>query len=451
MSLRFPPGFLWGAATSAYQVEGCVDADGRGQSIWDTFCREPGRTHRGEAGDVAADHYRRFEQDVELMADLGLQAYRFSVAWPRIQPSGRGAPNERGLDFYRRLVESLNARGILPFLTLYHWDLPQALEDAGGWPARDTAERFVEYAAIVYDALADGVRHWATLNEPWCSAFLGYADGRHAPGIRDPRQAFAAHHHLLLAHGRAVRTLRGLRGDRELGIVLNLFPVVPASGDPADAEAARAVDLLHNRLFLDPLLRGSYPADAAAHIERIRDLDFVRPGDLEDIAAPLDFLGVNYYHRHRVRANGAGGPGAHPGAEVEFVSSGRPRTAMGWEIEGEGLAEVLVRLDREYPRLPLYVTENGAAFDDGPDADGVVRDDERVRFLEEHLRAAHTALRAGVDLRGYFVWSLLDNFEWAEGYSKRFGIVYVDYETQRRTPKESAAWYRDVVARSGPV
>jgi beta-glucosidase len=453
--MSFPADFLWGAATAAYQIEGAVDEDGRGPSIWDTFSHAPGNVLHGDTGDIACDHYHRLEEDLDLMASLGLRAYRFSVAWPRIQPEGSGPANRKGLDFYRRLVEGLLERNIAPMLTLYHWDLPQALEDRGGWTNRETSERFAEYAAHVHGELADSVAAWITLNEPWVSAWLGHAYGIHAPGHNDAAEAIAATHHLLLGHGLALEAMRS-GGDNRLGITLNLSPVRPASADPADAEAARRVDGNANRLYLDPLFRGAYPEDMLQHYRAVSDLRFVRDGDLEKISAPLDFLGVNYYMRHTVRDEAGGGASKLPtamrfadlGAET-VLPEGVETTAMGWPIEPDGLTELLVRLDEEYTKLPLYITENGAAFHDYADPEGGVDDEERVAYLDAHFRAAHAAIERGVNLRGYFVWSLLDNFEWAEGYSKRFGVVYVDYPTQRRTPKASARWYREVIRRNG--
>jgi len=451
----FPQGFVWGAATSAYQIEGAHDADGRGRSIWDTFSHTPGRTSGGDTGDVAVDHYRRMPDDVRLIAGLGLTAYRFSVAWPRVQPAGRGPANAAGLDFYRRLTDELLAKGIEPWVTLYHWDLPQELEDAGGWPARDTAERFAEYAGLVVDALGDRVRHWTTLNEPFCAALLGYAAGVHAPGRREPAAALAAVHHLLLGHGLAVQALRA-GGAAEVGITVNLYAVSPATDTPADADAARRVDGLQNRLWLDPVLLGRYPADLVEDLAPLGVLDAVTAEDLATISAPLDALGVNYSTRHVVAAgegasgHGAGGSPWIGGVPVHMVQRGLPLTATGWEIDGAGLHEVLLRVSRDYPELPIYVTENGAAFDDVRDADGRVRDTDRIDFLRGHLAACHDAMAAGVPLRGYFAWSLLDNFEWSEGYRKRFGLVYVDYRTLERVPKDSAAWYAGVIRHGGP-
>jgi beta-glucosidase len=451
-ALTFPPGFLWGASTSAYQIEGAAREDGRGASMWDTFAHTPGRVRGGENGDVAADHYHRVAEDIALMRDLGLSAYRFSIAWPRVVPAGSGAVNERGLDFYRRLVDLLLESGIEPVPTLYHWDLPQPLQDAGGWPVRETAYRFAEYAGIVARALGDRVGTWLTLNEPWCTAFLGYGMGRHAPGIRDGQQAVAAVHHLLLAHGLAVAELRRQAPEAQVGVALNVEPYRAASDDAEDVAAALLADGMQNRIFLEPILAGRYPADVLEHLEGVVDLAHIGPGDERTIAAPIDVLGVNYYRPGRVGAERNGRLRewtAWPGDErIVVVPQEAPHTAMGWPVDASGLSELLVRLHREY-RLPMLVTENGAAFDDVVRADGAVRDGDRVSYLEQHVRAAHDALEQGADLRGYFVWSLLDNFEWAEGYAKRFGLVYVDYETQRRIPKDSARWYRDVIAANG--
>jgi beta-glucosidase len=455
-ALQFPPEFLWGCATSAYQIEGAVDEDGRGPSIWDTFSHLPGRVHNQDHGDRAADHYHRYDEDVRLIAELGLRVYRFSVAWPRVQSRGRGPANQRGLDFYRRLVDRLLDAGIEPWLTLYHWDLPQALEDDGGWPERDTAERFADYAQVVYGALGDRVRYWTTLNEPFCASLLGYGSGRHAPGRRDGAAAIRAAHHLLLGHGMAVRAMRAMAPDTQLGITLNLYPVRPFSASADDAEAARRVDGIQNRLFVEPILLGSYPADVLADLEPVSGLGHLRQGDEALIAAPIDVLGINYYQPHVVSALPPG-IGGDPDFEAQFpglsgvrvVQQDGPRTANGWSVDAGGLLEVLTWLQRSYPPVPLVVTENGAAFDDYANPEGEVHDPERIGFLEGHFGAAHAALAQGVDLRGYFVWSLLDNFEWAEGYSKRFGLVYVDFPSQRRVLKDSARWYREVIARGG--
>jgi beta-glucosidase len=435
----------WGVASASYQIEGAVSEDGRLPSIWDTFSHTPGATLDGDTGDVADDHYHRWSEDLDLLSGLGVTRYRFSLAWPRLQPTGSGALNEAGVDFYSRLVDGLLERGIEPWATLYHWDLPQALQDAGGWPERATAERFAEYASLVYERLRDRVRFWTTLNEPWCSAFLGHAQGRHAPGIQDDDAAMRATHHLLLGHGLAVEAMRA-RGDHDsrFGITLNLFPVNPASDAPADVDAARRIDALANRLFLDPLLLGRYPDD-------VPPLP-VQPGDEAHIAAPLDVLGVNYYFRHVVRAGSRNGSEPSPwvgSRDVEFVSRGLPTTEMGWEIDAQGLYDVLTRVRRDYPQIAIHVTENGAAFPDAVGPDGTVADPERIAYLDAHFRAARRAIADGVDVRGYFVWTLMDNFEWGFGYSKRFGLFYVDYDTLERTPKQSARWFAEVTRRNG--
>ncbi|WP_051712308.1 GH1 family beta-glucosidase [Spirillospora albida] len=456
--IRFPAGFRWGAATAAYQIEGAAAEGGRGPSIWDTFCRTPGKVLNGENGDIAVDHYHRFADDIALMADLGLTAYRFSISWPRVQPAGAGRANEEGLDFYRRLVDALLAAGIEPWPTLYHWDLPQPLEDAGGWPERETAHRFADYADLVHAALGDRVRNWTTVNEPWCAAFLGYASGEHAPGRIDPAGSLRAAHHLLLGHGLAVEAMRARTPDNGFGAAVNLYAVSPATGDPADVDAARRIDGLQNRLFLDPLLLGRYPEDVLADTGPYGFAP--SDADLAVIGRPIDHLGINYYSRHTV----AGTPGeaaqtaSSPfstqspwvGSDhVRFVPAGRPVTGMGWEIDASGLHEILTRLRREYPSVPLYITENGAGYDEVLDESGTVRDAARIAYLDGHLRACHEAITEGVPLRGYFTWSLLDNFEWAWGYSKRFGLVHVDYATQRRVPKDSARWYAGVIGRGG--
>ena len=444
-----PPTFRWGVATSSYQIEGAVAEDGRTPSIWDTFCRVPGAVANGDHGDVACDHYHRMPQDVALIADLGLDTYRFSVAWPRVQPGGRGPANVAGLAFYDRLVDELLGRGVEPWVTLYHWDLPQELEDAGGWPNRDTAYRFADYAELVFAALGDRVRTWTTLNEPWCSAMLGYAYGDHAPGRRNLGDGIAAAHHLLLGHGLATRRLReAARSPIELGLTLNLSTADPETGSAADRDAARAADGLANRLYLDPVLRGEYPQDVVADLVAEGVRIPVQDGDLEVIATPIDVLGVNYYFGQLHSGVDEQGRDRDDGKPVRrVVRRDLPRTAMDWEIVPESFTDLLVRLHRDYPGTPMVITENGAAFDDEPDADGFVNDDDRVGFLTEHLRAVARARAAGADVRGYFAWSLLDNFEWAYGYDKRFGIVRVDYDTQRRTPKRSALWYRDTVRR----
>ncbi|HWB35098.1 MAG TPA: GH1 family beta-glucosidase [Rugosimonospora sp.] len=446
-----PPSFRWGVATSAYQIEGAVAEDGRTPSIWDTFCRVPGAVAGGDTGDVACDHYHRMPQDVALIRDLAVDTYRFSVAWPRVQPGGHGPAHPAGLAFYDRLVDELLGNGVTPWVTLYHWDLPQELEDAGGWPARDTAYRFADYAMLVYERLADRVVEWTTLNEPWCSAMLGYALGEHAPGRRDYPAAMHAIHHLLLGHGLAAQRIRAAAGGRDLrlGITLNAGTATPATDSDADRDAARRADGMGLRIYLDPLHRGAYPADILADLaERGIELP-VRDGDLEIISTPLDLLGLNYYSAHRF--SGVDVDGNPRDAEglpvVRGVPWGRPVTAMGWELVPEELTALLERVQRDYPGLPLYVTENGAAYDDSPDATGFVEDRERTEYYVRHVAAVAEAYRRGVDVRGYFAWSLLDNFEWGWGYDKRFGIVRVDYDTQVRTPKRSALWYRDTIRR----
>jgi beta-glucosidase len=445
--MPFPSGFLWGAATSAYQIEGAVTEDGRGESIWDRFTHLPGRIEDGATGDIACDHYHRWRDDLDLLASIGATAYRFSIAWPRIVPDGSGPVNRRGLDFYARLVDALLERGIVPVPTLYHWDLPQALEDRmGGWTARETAERFGEYAAAVLAALGDRVDRWITLNEPWCSAFLGYHRGVHAPGARSLDAAVRASHHLLLGHARAVEAFRQLGRPGAIGITLDLQVSTAASDREADLAAAEMSDGATNRWFLDPLFRGSYPNDVdalfEAHGGRIGDV--VRPGDLTTIATPIDFLGVNYYFRRYVRAADAG----FGWEEVQPEPPAIPNE-MGWTVDPAALREQLVRVAREYGSRPIYVTENGIALDDRPGPQGRVVDDRRIQYLREHLAAAEAAIAAGVDLRGWFVWSLLDNFEWAFGYRPRFGLVSVDFATQRRSPKASADWYAEAIARNG--
>jgi beta-glucosidase len=428
--------FRWGVATSAYQIEGATAEDGRGTSIWDTFSRTKGAIADHSTGDIACDHYHRMPQDVALIADLGIDTYRFSVAWPRVQPDGRGPVNSAGLDFYDRLVDELLRRDIDPWITLYHWDLPQPLEDAGGWPHRDTAYRFADYAMLVFARLRDRARVWTTINEPWCVATYGYADGIHAPGRTDFPAAIRAVHHLLLGHGLAASRLRAATTTPvELGITLNLGNTHAVPGDTEAATAARRADGLNLRLYLDPLTAGRYPPDVVADLAG-RGIDLpIHDGDLELIHTPIDVLGVNYYFDTTLSASG----------EVRHG----PLTGLGWPITPDGLTELLLRLHREYPGLPVVVTENGAAFPDVPDADGDVEDDDRTRFLAAHVAAVDRARRLGADVRGYFVWSLLDNFEWGHGYGPRFGIVRVDYPTQRRVLKRSARWYRDMIKARG--
>lgn len=444
MTLPFPPTFLWGAATSAWQIEGATTRDGRGTSIWDTFAATPGAIRDGATGDPACEHYDRYREDVAIMRALGVQAYRFSVAWPRVVPGGTGAPEPRGLDFYDRLVDALLAAGIAPWATLYHWDLPQPLEDLGGWPTRTTAEAFVSYADVVTRRLGDRVKYWITHNEPWCASTLGYRTGEHAPGRREPAAAIAAAHHLLLSHGMAVPVIRGNSPGAKVGITLNFTPATPASPSAVDADAARRFDGTFNRWFLDPVSGRGYPADVVADLaeESIDALESVRPGDLDTIAVPTDFLGVNYYTRHIAR-------GPEEGNLPRVVTEPGPegRTDIGWEVHAESLRALLVRLATEYPPTPLFITENGAATHDGPGSDGRVADVRRVRYLESHLAAVAAARAEGAPVDGYFVWSLLDNVEWAWGLTQRFGIVWVDFATQARVLKDSARWYKNVIAR----
>jgi beta-glucosidase len=438
VTTAFPREFVWGAATAAYQIEGAVDEDGRGESIWDRFCAMPGKVRNAESGAVACDFYHRYPDDIRLMRELGLDAFRLSIAWPRVLPEGSGRVNQAGLDFYDRLVDELLAQGVRPFPTLYHWDLPQPLEDAGGWTARETAEAFVEYAEAVVSRLGDRVTHWITHNEPWVAAWLGYGSGEHAPGRTSPQDALAAAHHLLLSHGWAAEVLRRGSPGSEVGITLVLNPAYPASDSDGDQLAAQHGDGFFNRWFLDPLFRWSYPADMLEYFAPLAPP--VVDGDLEAIAAPLDFLGVNYYSRQLLRENPEGGrPLVVRDADAAY-------TAMLWEIYPDGLFDLLVRLRDEYDVPPIYITENGAAFSENRSHDGQVNDPERQAYIETHLAAIARAVEAGVPMAGYFVWSLLDNFEWAHGYAKRFGIVYVDYPTLTRIPKSSYRWYRDFIA-----
>jgi beta-glucosidase len=438
---RFPGDFAWGVATSAYQIEGAVTEDGRGDSVWDVFCRKPGVIRDGHTGDVAADHYHLWNIDIGLMAELGLTAYRFSIAWPRVQPLGKGPANEAGLDFYDRLADTLLARGISPVPTLYHWDLPQPLQDEGGWLARDTAHRFAEYATLAAERLADRIPLWITLNEPFVVTAFGYALGVHAPGQKLMLGALPTPHHQLLGHGLAASALRAA-GAGQVAITNNHSPVWPASDSAADLAAAQAYDTLHNRLFSDPPLLGRYP-DLSAFGVGPAGLDCVRDGDLAVISAPLDAVGVNYYSPSSVSAR--------PDSPLPFRMEpipGYPTTAFGWPVIPAGLTEMLTTMkDRYGDRLPpVYITENGCSVRDEVAADGTVDDQPRISYLDSHLRALHAAMTAGVDVRGYFVWSLMDNFEWSEGFHQRFGLVHVDFETQRRTPKASFAWYRDFIA-----
>jgi beta-glucosidase len=439
--LRFPDGFLWGTATAAYQIEGAHDADGKGASIWDTFAHTPGKILAGDTGDVACDHYRRYRDDVALMSGLGLNAYRFSTSWPRVIPDGSGASNPAGLAFYDRLVDALLERGITPFLTLYHWDLPQALQDRGGWGNREIAAWFGEYAAVMGRRLGDRVKHWITFNEPFAFIVLGHAFGMHAPGLTDPGLAFQASHHLNLAHGDAVRALRASVPGGEIGITQVSMPCYPASASDADRAAAHRYDGFLNRWYWEPPLRGAYPADV---LERLGPLaPRPEPGDAQRMSPPLDFFGHNSYTRAVVRDDpGSALTGA---ATVETTNA---KTAMGWEIYPDHLSDALTRITRDYGRPAIYITENGASFEDVV-RDGAVDDPERTDYLRRHLAACHRAIAAGVDLRGYFCWSLLDNFEWSFGYARRFGLVHVDFATQQRIVKASGRFFAACARRNG--
>jgi len=428
----FPKNFIWGAATAAYQIEGAWQQDGRGESIWDRFSHTAGRVLNDDTGDVACDHYQRYREDVALMKQLNLQAYRFSIAWPRILPAGTGEVNLKGLDFYDRLVDSLLEAGITPYATLYHWDLPQALQDKGGWGNRDIVNQFADYTSIVVKHLGDRVQNWMTLNEPWVAAFLGHRSGEHAPGLRDEKLALQVSHHLLTAHGAAVDVVRAQAPGAKVGIVLSLSNIESANGTPeemAEAEVAWQADAAW---FLDPLFKGRYPATTWAKYGALAPE--TQPGDLELISRPTDFVGINYYFRVLIGANGR-----VPGSEY---------TDMGWEVHAPGFERVLLRLNKDYELPPILITENGAAFQDEVGIDGRIHDARRINYLQTHLNAVARAIAQGVNIQGYFVWSLLDNFEWAYGYSKRFGIIHVDYASQRRTPKDSALWYAQSVTQN---
>ncbi|MBI5029915.1 MAG: beta-glucosidase [Chloroflexi bacterium] len=450
MTLSFPKDFVWGAATASYQIEGAWDEDGKSESIWDRFAHTPGKILNGDTGDVACDHYHRWRDDVQLMRDLGLNAYRFSIAWPRILPAGRGAVNQRGLDFYNRLVDELLEQNITPYVTLYHWDLPQVLEDAGGWAVRDTAQAFAEYADVVSRALGDRVKNWFTHNEPFCAAFLGYQMGVHAPGVTDWHKAIVASHHLLLSHGWAMPIIRQNSADAQAGIVLNVGFNMPATNRREDLDAVRFGDGFVHRWFLDPLFGRHYPADMVdaycANGFLPKGMSFVQADDLAAISAPMDFLGVNYYRRS-IMSQPTASDGTPSHEEIRLPDS--EYTEMGWEVYPDGLYQLLCRLHFEYRPAKIFITENGASYADAPDAQGVIDDTRRIDYLRGHLTAAHRAIQAGVPLAGYFYWSLMDNFEWAYGYSERFGIVWIDYATQQRILKASARWYADVIRRNG--
>ena len=449
---QFPDGFLWGAATASYQIEGAAHAGGRGQSVWDTFSHTEGKVANGHTGDIACDHYHRMTDDVAMMADLGLQSYRFSISWSRVMPDGRGDVNAEGLAFYQRLVDQLLEHGITPCPTLFHWDLPQALEEMGGFRNRDTVSWFGDYAALMVRELGDRVPMWSTFNEPWCYAYLGHAAGVHAPGLTDPHAAVTVAHHELLAHGLAVSAMRAERDGLQLGIVINPSNIRNEGGPAAPARQISLIDAIHNRWWFDGVLRGEYPADLLASYGRLADA--IQPGDLDLIAQPIDWIGINYYFDILVRGLADGETNtsmrAYPTVAGVAEADQQPEhTDMGWPITPEGFTALLVRLRSDYPNLPpVYITENGCAYDD-PVVDGRCADPRRIDYLHRHLGALQDAIRQGVDVRGYYQWSLMDNFEWALGYDKRFGLVHVDFETLQRTPRDSAAWYHDVIRRNG--
>ena len=446
----FPDNFIWGAATASYQIEGAWDQHGKGESIWDRFSHTPGKVDNGDTGDVANDHYHLWRKDIRLMKQIGLKAYRLSAGWPRILPKGRGKINQKGLDFYSKLVDGLLAANITPYITLYHWDLPQALEDEGGWPLRTTAEAFVEYTDVLSRAVGDRVKNWITLNEPACSAWLGYDNGEHAPGMKNLSKAIAASHHLLLAHGWAVPVIRRNSPDSEVGITLNHNWTVAASNSTLDLDAVRQGDGKWVRWFADPLYGRGYPSDVVDDFKRQgalpNGMDFVQEGDLKAIAAPTDFLGVNYYNRDLKRVND---PNNEPQKIFLLPKTPENWTEMNWENHPEGLTSVISRYYYDYQPLKIYITENGASYSTPPNNEGSVPDEHRIGYLRTHLAAAHRAIEAGVPLAGYFEWSLMDNFEWAKGYAQRFGIVWVDFNTQERILKDSAKWYKGVIKKNG--
>ncbi|KPV40835.1 GH1 family beta-glucosidase [Alicyclobacillus ferrooxydans] len=440
---EFPNGFIWGTATASYQIEGAAKAEGRGPSIWDTFSKTPGKVLFGHTGDVACDHFHRYQDDVRLMSELGINSYRFSLAWPRVFPE-KGKFLEHGFDFYKRLLEELHKYNIQPATTIYHWDLPQWLEDEGGWSNRETVKHYLEFAEAAFKALGDQIPLWITHNEPWCASMLSYGIGEHAPGLKDWRRAYRAAHHLMLSHGETVKLYRqmGLTGD--IGITLNLTPAYSATDNLSDVEAAARQDIFSNRWFLDPIFKGAYPSEFIDRLEKhIGPLDFVHEGDLKTISEPIDFLGINFYSRSVVKNHSDGSL-----LEVGHVKTENKVTDMGWEVYPPALYDLLKRLQSEYTSLPLYITENGAA---SPDVvrEGQVHDDDRIDYVHAHLQAAHQFIEEGGNLKGYYVWSLMDNFEWAFGYTKRFGIVYVDYDTQARIPKDSFHWYQKVITDNG--
>ncbi len=441
MPQAFPNGFLWGVATASYQVEGAVRADGRGESIWDRFSHTPGKIHNGDTGDVACDHYYRYAEDFRLMAELGVKAYRFSFAWPRILPAGKGAINQAGLDFYDRLIDAMLKTGLMPSATLYHWDLPQTLQDVGGWVNRATTDHFVQYVDVVSRRFGDRITYWATFNEPNVIAYAGHLDGAHAPGVRDLtyRTAMQVSHHVNVAHGKAVPVLRANSAGAKVGIVQVMYPVHPATNSEADRAAAERAYMLRSQWFFDPIFKGDYPAEALATLGAAGPR--IQAGDMKLIAAPIDWVGINYYARNVVRD--APNAGLWQYQQVRVPTS--EYTDMDWEIYPDGLREIIVRAAKDYGPKEIFVTENGCAMPDTLNGDSRVADPRRVAYLRGHFQAARQAIAEGAPLKGYFVWSFLDNFEWAWGYVKRFGIVYVDYATQRRIPKESFRFYQGVI------
>jgi beta-glucosidase len=446
--IQFPKDFLWGTATASYQIEGAVNEDGRGETIWDRFSHTPGKVYKNQNGDIACEHYHRYREDIRLMKAIGLKSYRFSIAWARIYPSGSGKINTAGIDFYQRLVDELLGSGIIPMITLYHWDLPQILQDKGGWGQRDTVKYFLDFAGTMFEALCDRVQLWITHNEPWVAAYVGHKTGAHAPGMRDAETALQVSHHLLLSHAQAVQLFQEYKkADGQIGITLNIAPAYPDTDSPEDAQAAQYYDGYQNRWFLDPIFKGQYPEDMRELYRQRYEAPRIESEDLEDFKkSSIDFLGVNYYMRKILR---------RPERKNELFAELRPDyqgvrfTEMDWEVYPDGLYSLLTRIQKDYDPPALYVTENGIACRDVQSANGQIQDGERISYLRDHFSAAHKAIRAGVKLKGYYVWSLIDNFEWAHGYSKRFGIVYVDYDTQARILKESAHWYREVINNSG--
>lgn len=444
----FPSGFIWGTATSSTQIEGAADVDGKGESIWDRFCKIPGKVLNGDRCDVSCNHYELYKDDIALIKQLQFSSYRFSISWPRVLPEGVGKANQKGIDFYKRLVEQLLKNEISPAATLYHWDLPQELQDKGGWTNRDIVDYYLEYVHLMFRELGDMVPKWITHNEPWVVSYLGYGNGEHAPGYTDLRSFIKASHHLLLSHGKAVTLFRELNmKDRDIGITLNLSPAYPATETEDCQFAANRWDGFFNRWFLDPIFKGEYPKDLMDHYQKTLSMDYgyIHPQDLEQISQPIDFLGINYYNSAALQP---GKQGEFAFLGVEPVSTGRPVTEMNWEIHPEALYDLLVRIQKDYGDIPIYITENGAAYDDVA-VDGEVHDPKRISYIHDHLVMCLKAIQDGVNLKGYYVWSFLDNFEWAYGYQKRFGIVYVDYQTQQRIPKQSAYWFQQVIQQNG--